>query len=119
MADAASGPDLGKSSTGIQPNVAGLLAYLLGLISGIVFFVIEKENKFVRFHAMQSICLSGGLFVASIVLTFIPILGWIVLLVLQLASVVFWIICMIKAYQGQWYKLPIVGDIAAKQVGGI
>ena len=57
--------DLGKSSTGIQPNVAALLAYLVGFVSGLVFFLIEKENKFVRFHAMQSIGLSGGLFVLA------------------------------------------------------
>ncbi len=112
-------PDLGKSSTGIQPNVAALLSYVLGVITGIIFFVIEKENKFVKFHAMQSICFAAGLFVVSFVLAFIPVLGWIVALLLQLAALAFWVIVMIKAYQGQWYKLPVVGDIAAKQVGGI
>ena len=73
MTDGAASTDLGKTSTGIQPNVAALLAYLLGVVSGLIFFLIEKENKFVKFHAMQSIIVSGGLFVVSFVLMFIPI----------------------------------------------
>jgi uncharacterized membrane protein len=110
---------LGKSSTGMDANLAALFSYVLGVITGIIFFVIEKESKFVKFHAMQSICFSAGLFIVGMVLAFIPVIGWIAGILLQLASLVFWIICMIKAYQGVWYKLPVVGDIAAKQVGGI
>jgi len=53
--------DLGKTSTGIQANMAALLSYLAGWITGLIFFLVEKENKFVRFHAMQSILASGGL----------------------------------------------------------
>ena len=63
MAEGAGNTDLGKTSTGIQPNVAGLLAYVVGFVTGIIFFVIEKENKFVRFHAMQCILSSAALFV--------------------------------------------------------
>jgi len=109
--------DLGKSSTGMQPNFAALLSYVLGLITGLVFFIVEKENHFVKFHAMQSICFSLGTSVLSFGLMFIPILGWIAMVVLQIAAFVYWIICMIKAYQGQWYHLPIVGEFAAKQAG--
>ena len=110
--------DLGKSSTGIQPNVAALLAYLVGFVSGIVFFLIEKENKFVRFHAMQSMGLSGGLFVLGLVLGFLPVLGGLMIL-LNLLGLVLWVVCMVKAYQEAWFKLPVIGDFAAKQVGGI
>ena len=60
--------DLGKTSSGMQANVAGLLCYLLGVITGIIFILIEKENKFVRFHAMQSIIVFGGLFVINMIL---------------------------------------------------
>ena len=109
--------DLGKTSVGMDANIAGLLAYVLGLITGIVFLVIEKENKFVRFHAMQSLALSVACFIASIVLAMIPIIGWLALPVLQLGALVLWIICMIKAYQKEWFKIPFIGDIAAKQVG--
>ena len=58
--------DLGKTSTGIQPNVAGLLSYVLGWLTGLIFFLIEKENKFVRFHALQSMIVFGALFVLSL-----------------------------------------------------
>ena len=106
--------DLGKTSTGMQPNLAALLCYLLTFITGIVFYLIEKENKFVRFHAMQSIVIFGGLFVINGVLMFIPILGWMAVGLLSILSFILWIVLMIKAYQGEWFKLPIAGDIAEK-----
>ena len=106
--------DLGKSSTGMQANLAALLSYLLGFITGIIFYIIEKENKFVRFHAMQSIVTFGFLFVLGIILPFIPVIGWVVLPFLWVLQVVLWVILMIKAYQGESFKLPIVGDIAEK-----
>ena len=107
--------DLGKTSTGIQANVAALLSYLVGFISGIVFLVIEKENKFVRFHAMQSTIVSGSLFILQIVLSFIPFLVMLSPLV-GLAGLALWIILMIKAYQGEMFKLPVIGDIAEKKI---
>ena len=109
--------DLGKTSSGIQPNVAGLLAYVLGLVTGIIFLVIEKENKFVRFHAVQAIVLSVGLTVAGVVFGLLPVIGIALGLLINLAGLALWIICMIKAYQGELFRVPVVGDIAAKQVG--
>lgn len=106
--------DQGKTSTGLQANVAGLLAYLLGVITGIIFYLIEKDNKFVRFHAMQSIVVFGALFVLSMVLNFIPVIGWALLPILGLLGLILWIVLMIKAYQGEYFKLPIAGDIAEK-----
>ncbi|MCM8774104.1 MAG: DUF4870 domain-containing protein [Candidatus Omnitrophica bacterium] len=106
--------DLGKTSTGINANLAALLSYLLGFITGIIFYVIEKENKFVRFHAMQSIVVFGFLFLVSVVLGFIPFVGWFINILVSLASFILWIILMIKAYQGERFKLPIAGDIAEK-----
>lgn len=107
--------DLGKTSTGIQANVAALLSYLVGFVSGIIFLVIEKENKFVRFHAMQSTITSGAIFVLQIVLSFIPFLVMLSPLV-GLAGLALWIILMIKAYQGETFKLPVIGDIAEKKI---
>lgn len=106
--------DLGKTSTGMQPNVAALLSYLLGLVTGIIFYVIEKENKFVRFHAMQSIVAFGFLFVVGFILPFIPVIGWIIMPMLWIAELILWVILMVKAYQGEMFKLPIAGDIAEK-----
>ena len=109
---------MGKSSTGMQENVAGLLCYVLGWLSGLVFILIEKESKFVRFHALQSIYVFGVLTVASIILGWIPVVGPMVLNpLLGLISVVLWIILMIKAYQGTKYKLPWSGNFAEKRAG--
>ncbi len=108
--------DLGKTSTGMQPNVAALLSYLLGFITGIIFFLIEKDNKFVRFHAMQSIVTFGALFVLQAVLPMIPFFGWILIPFVALLNLVLWIFLMIKSYQGEMFKLPIAGDIAEKQI---
>lgn len=105
---------LGETSIGMQPNLAGLLCYFFGFVTGIVFYLVEKKNKFVRFHAMQSMLVFGGFFVINLMLLFIPILGVIVAMLLSLMSIVLWVLLMIKAYQGEYFKLPIVGDIAEK-----
>jgi uncharacterized membrane protein len=97
-------------------NLMGAAAYLLGFVTGIIFLVIEKENKFVRFHAMQSTIVSVAIFVANIVLGFIPILGWIVGIFLSLGSFILWIVCMWKAFQGEMFKLPYAGELAEKQL---
>jgi len=105
-----------KTSSGMDENLAGLLCYLAGFVTGIIFLVIEKNSKFVRFHAMQSIIVFGGLVVVNIVLGYIPIIGWAIGLLVAPLTFILWIVLMIKAYQGQTFKLPIVGDIAEKQV---
>lgn len=97
-------------------NLMAAASYLLGFITGIVFLLIEKQSKFVRFHAMQSTVLFGGIFVVNFALGFIPILGWLVGLLLSLAAFVLWIVLMWKAFQGEMYKVPFVGEIAAKQL---
>lgn len=104
-----------KTSTGLEPNVAGLLCYVLGWVTGLVFFILEKENKFVRFHAMQSIVTFGALTVVNFVLMFIPIIGWIIGWIIWMFALILWIVLMIKAYQGKKYKLPWAGEIAEKQ----
>jgi uncharacterized membrane protein len=111
------GVTMAKTSTGLEENVAGLLCYVLGWISGLVFILIEKENKFVRFHAMQSIVVFGALTVVSIILSWIPFLGWILGTILSIISLILWIVLMIKAYQGAKFKIPWAGDFAEKQVG--
>ncbi|MBN2059471.1 MAG: DUF4870 domain-containing protein [Deltaproteobacteria bacterium] len=106
--------DLGKCSTGMQPSIAALLSYVLGFITGIIFYILEKENKFVRFHAMQSIVVFGALFILQIILGFIPFIGWVLIPLVWIASLILWIILMIKAYHGEYFKLPYVGDMAEK-----
>ena len=106
-----------KTSMGMEQNVEGLLCYVLWWVTGIVFFVMEKDNKFVRFHAMQSIIVFGAITVVYIILSilgiFIPFI-WIFNLLLGLLTFVLWLVLMLQAYQGKMYKLPIAGDIAEK-----
>ncbi len=97
-------------------NLMAAASYLLGFITGIIFLLLEKQSKFVRFHAMQSTILFGGIFVANIALGFIPILGWMVGLMLSLVAFILWIVLMWKAFQGEMYKVPYVGDLAQKQL---
>ena len=108
--------DLGKTSTGLQAQIAALLCYLLGFISGIVFILVEKENKFVRFHAMQSILTFGALFVLQAVLPIVPIVGWILIPLVAVLNLILWILLMVKAYQGETFKLPVVGDMAEQKI---
>jgi uncharacterized membrane protein len=103
-----------KTSTGLDENVAGLLCYVLGWISGLVFFLIEKKNKFVRFHAMQSIIVFGTLTVASIVLGWIPFIGFVISWLISILAFILWIILMIKAFQGEKFNLPWAGNLAEK-----
>ena len=106
-----------KSSTGLNENVAGLLCYVLGWITGLVFVLIEQKSTFVRFHAMQSICVFGAITVARIVLGWIPFIGVAFAVVITIIGIILWIFLMIKAYQGQKYKLPWSGNIAERWAG--
>ncbi len=112
-----------KTSIGLTENVAGLLCYVLGWISGLIFLLIEQENKFVRFHAVQSIVTFGSITIVSIALSIlglIPFLGVvfdIANVIIGLLAFVLWIVLMVKAYQGTKYKLPWAGDFAEKRSG--
>ncbi len=106
-----------KTSTGLNENVAGLLCYVLGWISGVVFILIEPENKFVRFHAIQSIVTFGVLNVVGFILNWIPVIGGFVSWAISVLGFILWIVLMVKAYQGTKYKLPWAGDFAEKRTG--
>jgi uncharacterized membrane protein len=109
-------PEEIKTSTGMNQNVAGLLCYLAGWITGLIFFLIEKENRFVRFHAMQSIITFGSLTVLFMVIGFMPFVNLILVPILAILQVILWIILMVKAYQGELFKLPMIGEIAEKNI---
>ena len=122
-----------KSSTGLDENIAALLAYIFGWIGGLIFFLIEKESRFVRFHAMQSLLLNVLFVVIFIVLWVVSIvmvvissqlpgaLAMVVNLIVTLfwialwvGLVIAWIMCLIKAFQKHYFKLPIIGNMAEK-----
>lgn len=123
----------GKSSTGLDENIASLLAYVFGWVSGLIFFLMEKSSQLVKFHAMQSILLNVLVGVIAVV---ISIVLWILILILgqvsgalagivsllsflfwlifSVAVLIAWVMCLIKAYQGQKWKIPFIGDFAEK-----
>jgi len=103
-----------KTSTGFDANVAAALSYLVGFVTGIIFLLVEKENRFVRFHAMQSTLLFAGIVAIDILLQIVPILGALVVIFVVIPlSAILWLLLMFKAYQGEEFKLPIVGQMAA------
>jgi len=100
-----------KSSTGLDDNVAGFLCYLLGFLTGIVFLIVEKKSSFVKFHAKQSTITFLILFVVSLILGWIPIIGFLVLIL----SLILWLVLMVKALRGERYGLPIIGNMAEEK----
>jgi len=119
------------TGTGLDENVAGVLSYVVGWVTGIIFFVIDKR-PFVKFHAAQSIVVFGALFVLSFGLNFFLHMSWMMgaatgfigsmlsflaSSVIGLVALIAWVLCMVKAYQGERYKLPILGDIAENLAG--
>lgn len=109
------GTEKKKTSLGIDENIEGALSYFLGFITGILFLVFEEDNKFVRFHATQSIIISALLFVIVMILGIIP-LFWLILPFVWLLELILWLLLMFKAYQGERFKLPVIGDIAEQQM---
>lgn len=117
-----------SSTTGLADNLAGALAYVLGPLTGIFFLVVEKESRFVRFHAMQSVLVGVVLIIVNFVMNVfnavlvrIPLIGWLfalgLVMVVGLASLVLWLALMYAAYRGQEWELPVIGREARKLLG--
>jgi uncharacterized membrane protein len=122
---------MASTQSGLSENVAGLLCYVVGWITGLVFFLIDKR-PYVRFHAAQSIVVFGGLHILRIVLGMLFgaswlfgggigwasfSLGWLLFSLVGLVALVLWIVLMLKAYQGERFKVPIAGDLAESFAG--
>ena len=107
---------MGETSSGLKENLAGLLCYALGIITGLLFFLTEKKNKFVRFHSLQAIFFSVVWLILQVaigvVFSFVPVLFKIFLSLINLVGVIFWVILMVKAYQGEYFLLPVLGKMA-------
>jgi uncharacterized membrane protein len=119
-----------RSSTGLDGNIAAALSYFFGLLSGALFFAIETDSRFVKFHAMQAMLASVSAIVIYIAYTVvwmvlwrIPFLGWIAGIfgflgwaLIALGFLGIWLYCMFRAFQGERFKLPYIGEMAEKQV---
>lgn len=114
-----------KNTTGVESNIAALLAYLFLGLGGLIFYLVEKEDKFVRFAAMQSIVLGVAIVALQIVYTLVIIpfalIGFGLILrlfatVTSLGVLVLWIMLMVKAYNGQEWEIPVLGKIARNAV---
>lgn len=105
-----------KSVFGFNENVAGMLCYALFFFSGVVILVMEKENRFVRFHALQSTLWFMILGVASTVAGWIPIIGGLIGSVIFLVTILSWLFLMFNAFMGRRFKIPMIGDTAEAQV---
>jgi uncharacterized membrane protein len=124
-------PQATASTGGMTDNVAGMLAYIT-IIPAIIFLVMEPYNKsrFVRFHAWQNIFLHVAaiaiwiiLMILTVAASIVPIIGHLIVMLLGfvvwVGFFVLWIILLMKANQGQMYKLPVIGDLAEKQANAI
>ncbi len=106
-----------KTSTGLDANVAAALTYAIGWVTGLAFLVMEKDNRFVRFHAMQSTIVFATLSLGFILLQSIPLLGMLLSVFIVIpVSAVLWLLMMFKAYQGERFKLPIAGEMAEQRI---
>ena len=105
-----------RTSMGIKARTAGVLCYLFSWVGGLIFFLLERDNRFVRFHAVQSILFFGALSIVEWFFSYFPFaffgLGGIV----GLLGFVGWIVLMVAAHRGRYYKLPLFGDLAEQVV---
>ncbi|TSC96353.1 MAG: hypothetical protein Athens101410_67 [Parcubacteria group bacterium Athens1014_10] len=100
-----------KTALNLDENIEGAFCYVFGFVSGVVFLLLEKEDKFVRFHAMQSLVVFLGLFLISV----IPFIGFLALPFAPL-TIILWLVLIYKAYSGEKFKLPVIGNFAEKQL---
>ena len=100
-----------NKSLGMNENVTALLSYFFGWLSGLVVFLLEKDNEFVRYHAIQSMVVFGSLTILNIVFRFLPMFHGLVVPILNIVGLVLWVVLMVKAAQHERFRLPIVSDV--------
>ncbi|OGN98322.1 MAG: hypothetical protein A2Y89_05190 [Chloroflexi bacterium RBG_13_51_18] len=106
-----------EATINLSPNITGVLCYLGIWVTGIIFFILEQKNKWIRFHAAQSIVVFGGLGIAMAILHWIPFIGIFFTVVIWIVGIILWVLLMSKAYSGERFKLPLAGDIAEMMLG--
>lgn len=122
---APAGVEEGKSSTGLAPNAAAALSYLAWWVSGLLFFLVERESRFVKFHAAQALAGLGALwalgltmwafafaalFVSAALFTALLYVAYAVWMI----GIIVWAVCIVRAWKGDEFELPIVGPMARR-----
>jgi uncharacterized membrane protein len=107
-----------KTSLGLDENVESIIAYAGIWVTGLNFLFIEKDNNHVRFHAMQSLITFFSLFIASSLILVIPVIGVIISSLITFVGTILWLLLMYKAYNGEVFKLPFIGDLAEELIFG-
>lgn len=126
--DVSKGSGHPTGGTGLEPNIASLLCYVPAPITSIIFLILEKENKDVKFHAWQGLLFGGGSIVllsslklfrliVGLLVSFLGVLTDFLFVVVFIGLFILWVVCLIKAYQGERWKIPVLGDIAAQKAG--
>ena len=116
MAKAKQKKDGSVSSLNMPENIEAMLCYVLGWLTGIIFLILERKNRNVKFHAWQSIVTFGAFSILSIILGLLPIIGWALNVLLSVLLLVLWIVLMVKAYNGEKWLVPVVGEIVEKNI---
>jgi uncharacterized membrane protein len=102
-----------QTGTGLSDNVAGALCYVLWWITGIIFLILEPNNKNIRFHAFQSIIVFGAISILQIIFFWVPVLNWII----WVAGIILWVVLIVMTYQNRELKIPVAGELARKWAG--
>lgn len=105
-----------KSVFGLTENVASALAYLGMCVTGLIVYVLEKENKTVKFNALQSLIFFAAIWLCSWLVGWLPLLGGLLAWALRTISIVGWIFLTYTAYKGKLFKIPVLGDAIWEQV---
>jgi uncharacterized membrane protein len=105
-----------RGRLGLPTNIASVLAYAFGAVSGIALLMLEREDRVVRFHAWQSTLTFIGALLLSMLLTSFPVFGWLLNLAFTAGIIAVWVLLMFKAFIGEQFKLPYVGEIAERQI---
>jgi len=105
-----------KTILGLNQNIAGILCYLFTWISGLIFFLLEKENKFVRFHGLQSTIFFISLSILGLLVASVPLIGPVICSILYFFGLLAWIFLMFKAFLGETFKIPLIGDIVEEYI---
>lgn len=105
-----------RSSTGLPDNIAAAVCYFFPFLGGIVFLALEKQSRFVLFHALQSLIAYGALGICHIVSGILPLVGPLLGGLVSLCSFVLWLLMIYHSLGGRWYRLPWAGQIAEQQM---